>query len=287
MGVINLTPDSFSDGGQSDSPEKFENRIRRFFEQGIDIPDVGAQSTAPTSRPITAQEEWQRLEQLFLPQFERHWPWQSLSLDTFRVENAQKIYAIFKRKHLNGPFIFNDISGCLDQSLINLLLNSDEDFYYVANATFVKKREDSGEHQLFVRPELSGPALAYEVEHFFERACELFHKHGLTKRLILDPGFGFSKTRDQNLHMLNHPQSFLNFMNSQIPVLWGISRKSFLRPQGKSLKDHPELLPAIELEHQRLSFQLFKTFAHRKFLWRLHDPQLAHGFLPESKVEGL
>lgn len=282
MGVINFTPDSFSDGNTyfSQNFDSLLSQLKDLKAQGVSLPDVGAQSTAPSATPINEKDEYLRLSKHLLPLIERKlWPWEFLSLDTYRVSTASAIFKKWRSSYPLGDFYFNDVSGVLDDELAEFLLSDAvlscaEKIHYIFTSSFIEVREQTPGHLQFAQKNLSGIELASLIHKDWERVIQWWQQKGIKAKLILDPGFGFSKTREQNLFLLNNPKAWMP-KDHEHQVLWGISRKSFLRPPGLTLKDHPEILPTIEANHQNLSAILFQAFPNHSFIWRLHDPKLS------------
>ncbi|MGN0202789.1 MAG: dihydropteroate synthase [Candidatus Cryptobacteroides sp.] len=217
MGIVNLTDDSFYPGsrclgeGGSFDEEAFRTRLRNMVEEGADILDLGACSTRPGSRAVSGEEEWARLKPGLLAAA-GECPGARLSIDTFRPEIVRKAY------DLVGPFIVNDVSGgCGDMwSLVGEL-----GLEYVAMHT---RGTPENMQQLTDYDDVT-----LEVLRFFDGIAATAERHGVTE-WILDPGFGFAKTVEQNWALLREMGAFRRFGKK---ILAGLSRKSFLyRPLG-------------------------------------------------------
>ncbi len=217
MGIVNLTDDSFyagsrllGDGGFF-SPDHFLDVISRMVSEGADILDLGACSTRPGSDSVSEEMEWSRLEPA-LKLLAAECPEVRISIDTFRP-------GIVSRAHdIVGPFVVNDVSGgseAMWKTVGKLGLG------YVAMHTRGTPKDMQGlaDYDDVVR----------EVKTFFKNVARTADKYGV-RDWILDPGFGFAKTVDQNWILLRELSEFKEFGR---PILAGLSRKSFLyKPLG-------------------------------------------------------
>ena len=227
MGIVNITGDSFfagsrmlaSDGRLDEAV--FRRRVEGMLGEGADILDFGACSTRPGSESVSEEEEWSRLEPA-LRIIAWEYPEICLSVDTFRPGIVRKVY------DLVGGFIVNDISGGCD-AMWELL--GELKVPYVAM------------HMRGTPATMSGLTdypygVTAAVMDFFEGIRAKAEEHGV-EDWILDPGFGFAKTVEQNWQLLREMSVFQTFGR---PVLAGLSRKSFLyKPLGITPE---EALPA-------------------------------------------
>jgi dihydropteroate synthase len=212
MGVLNITPDSFSDGGRFTDPDRAYAHAIGMEEEGADIIDLGAESTRPESKRISADEEWQRLVpvlkrlrgKLGIP----------LSLDTYKAEIAQRALDY-------GVEILNDPSG----------LTFDADLSRVAASgnTGLVLNHMRGQPETWAKlgpmPDVMG-TICKDLEATVSRA----RRAGVEKnRIVVDPGLGFGKRREQNSEILAHLGRLAGL---DYPVLAGPSRKSFLNHAG-------------------------------------------------------
>jgi len=208
MGVINITPDSFSDGGKFFTPEKAAERALELVGEGADILDFGAVSTRPGALLVSEEEEQNRL----IPVLKRICGKISvpISVDTTSSEVAREALDL-------GASIINDVSGLEDDPKMAGLIAS-----YKAAAVLMHRRGNSQTMQKFVeyRDVIS------EVKAELEESIQIAQLHGIPdESIVIDPGIGFSKTAAQNLEILKHLREFeaLGF-----PVMIGTSRKSFI-----------------------------------------------------------
>jgi len=207
MGVMNLTPNSFSDGGEISS-KNLQEKIQQF--NLYDAIDVGAESTAPMNKAITAEEEWERLKDLV-----NHLSTitTTLSIDTYHPETAFKLLELYP-----GEIFWNDVSGKFDGYAREFLARR-ENCHYVFCHNLAPQREMTIHHMNYLSSSY-GEDLIQEMVEFFSP-----HIH---PRIIFDPCLGFSKDYRQNWFLL---ENFCE-LQKRIPHhrwLIGFSRKSFLR----------------------------------------------------------
>lgn len=215
MGILNVTPDSFSDGGRSAAPEDALATARRLVAEGADMLDVGGESTRPGHTPVPAEEEWARIAPVIGPlAAEAGVP---ISVDTYKAEVARRALAA-------GAAIVNDVWGfARDPDMARVVADHD------AAAVVMHNRESVDESLDIVADMLA----------FFERALDTADRAGLPReRIVLDPGIGFGKTFPQNLAAVRRLDE-LRVLG--LPLLLGTSRKSLI---GKVIETTPaERLP--------------------------------------------
>jgi dihydropteroate synthase len=208
MGVLNVTPDSFSDGGRYNDPDAAYARALELEEQGADIIDIGAESTKPGSQRISADEEWQRL----VPVLKRlrgnlRVP---LSLDTYKSEIAERAVQY-------GIEIFNDPSGLTyDPNLAKVAAN--------ANAGLILNHMRGTPENWAKLPPMQDPVgtITKDLDATISRA----RMAGVDRtRIVVDPGLGFGKRKEQNADILAHLPRLAAL---DYPILVGPSRKHFL-----------------------------------------------------------
>jgi dihydropteroate synthase len=202
MGVLNVTPDSFSDGGQFIAPEQALAQARRMIAEGADIIDIGGESTRPYgAQPVTAEEERKRLQPILADVVALGVP---VSIDS--MKSSVVAWALD-----TGAVIANDVWG----------LQRDPDMAeQVANRVapvIVMHNRDSAD---------AGLDIMKDIAEFFERSLEIAAKAGIaTGNIVLDPGIGFGKTQEQSIMVLARLQEFKTF---NLPILVGASRKRFI-----------------------------------------------------------
>ncbi len=237
MGILNVTPDSFSDGGLFFSPDKAISRALEMVEEGADIIDVGAESTRPGSKSISLKEELDRLLPILRELLKKiDIP---ISVDTRKPEVAKICIE-------EGVEIINDVSGLKNDRMLELAISS--------KAAFVAMHMRGEPEYMHKLPPSEN--IIEEINEFF---LKLLSVGELSGRLILDPGIGFGKNVDENLKILK----FLDKLKiGECPLLVGVSRKSFL---GNFLnREVSERLPAT------ISANLYSVVKGANIL-RVHD----------------
>ncbi|OGS48953.1 MAG: dihydropteroate synthase [Euryarchaeota archaeon RBG_16_68_13] len=207
MGVLNVTPDSFSDGGRYLDPGDAVHRGLEMVEQGADLVDIGGESTRPGSVAVPPEEEWRRVGPV-LEGLSRRVD-APLSVDTRRPVIAERALA-------SGASIVNDVSGLRDPQMIRLLARSR------AGAVVMHTLGDPGTMQ-------ENPAyrdVLGEVRGFLEGRVRVALAEGVPREsMAVDPGIGFGKSLDHNLELLRHLDVLADLGQT---VVIGVSRKSFL-----------------------------------------------------------
>lgn len=207
MGILNLTPDSFFDGGNYSSSEDLLKKVEQMINDGASIIDIGAISTRPGAQILTSEEETERLiEPLAL--IRRSFPDVILSVDTFRKTIASAAVN-------EGADIINDISGGLmDDEMIPYIC--------MQKVAYVLMHMQGTPDTMQVNPQYDN--VVQEVAEFFMSQFVRFKQAG-KENIILDPGFGFGKTVDHNFKLLAAIQEYASYC---YPILAGVSRKSMI-----------------------------------------------------------
>lgn len=217
MGIINVTPDSFFDGGKYKTEKKVLKRAEEIFAQGGSIIDIGAVSTQPGKEGISTKEEIDRL----LPAVKavkKEFPEAAVSIDTYRSWVALKIIEDC------GPCIVNDVTGGnFDDHMFETIGKLGVPYILMHMLGTPLKMQENPEYEDIIR----------DISMFFTERVKQLTKAGV-KDVIIDPGFGFGKTLDHNYELLNRLDSFKVF---QLPLLVGVSRKSMIY---KLLDTNPE-----------------------------------------------
>lgn len=264
MGVINMTPNSFSDGGQFNSETSFSTRFDEACSD-FDILDLGAESTAPFNSEVSFQEEMGRFEKLLYPLLE-NLPDNAItiSLDTYKVKTFTALYEKIKDHWPNTKLLFNDVSGKIDDELLDLMA-SNRKFSYVYSHSLAPTRAETQEHIKYTTQE----NIIQHVRDYFKEGLKTLKN--FNKEIILDPCFGFSKSREQNHFLIKNIEKVFEDINPKYSILLGVSRKSFLRfPRELSLEkiDNQKILDA----EQSLLFSHFaRTLYDRNLIFRVHD----------------
>jgi dihydropteroate synthase len=207
MGILNLTPDSFYDGGQYKSEIQILRQTEKMLSEGADFIDLGGYSSRPGAKEVGATEECQRV----LPVIElilKHFPETPISIDTFRSEVAEKSIGA-------GAAIINDISaGELDQAMLSTAAKLQVPYIMMHMRGNPKTMQSLTQYQ----------NLTQEIIFYFSKKIQQARDLGLND-IIIDPGFGFAKTLTQNYTLLNELELLQQL---QAPILIGVSRKSMV-----------------------------------------------------------
>lgn len=244
LAILNVTPDSFFDGGQNGIPGKALKSARKLLENGAHIIDLGGESTRPGSLPVQKDEEIRRLAEP-LASLARILPPERISVDTWHAATAK--YALEK-----GAGIINDVSACLwEPALLEVIALFKPGYVLAHNNGLPQKMGNSPRYD----------CLLGEMLRFFEERLEKLVKAGLPEnRIVLDPGIGFGKTAQHDLEILRSLDKFLVFGR---PLLLGLSMKSFF---GK--------LFGLPLQERGAITAAASALAWEKgvFWHRVHDP---------------
>ena len=217
MGIINMTPDSFFDGGKYNSCDKALIKIENMLDQGASIIDIGGCSTRPGSESISISEEWIRIEKI-IKQSIKFFPKIIISVDTFRSDIA-------KRALIEGASIINDISGgSYDSNMYKVVSNFKAPYVLMHLRGIPKNMMEKTNYE----------NLMIELLKYFSKKIKRLKKFGIND-VILDPGFGFAKNYNQNYEILKNLSLLKKF---NLPILAGLSRKLFVKKKfGSSNAD--------------------------------------------------
>ena len=216
MGILNLTPDSFYDGGSHNNTDDVLRHCEKMLTEGADIIDIGAFSSRLGMEIISAEEENRRLLP-YLIEIKKSFPKAIISIDTFRKEVAKNALE-------NGADIINDISGGIfDEEMLP---------YIGENHTPYIMMHCGGSIESLHTNHIKENSCEI-VKSFFERQIEFLSQYG-EQQVILDPGIGFNKSMKSNFELLNNINEY---RVNNLPVLIGISRKSMIY---KTLKTTPQ-----------------------------------------------
>ncbi|HQQ95312.1 MAG TPA: dihydropteroate synthase [Bacteroidia bacterium] len=207
MGIINLTPDSFYDGGRYTGVRSVLQDAEEKVRQGAQILDLGASSTRPGAPEIPAEEEWERLGPS-LREIRKAFPDILLSVDTYRAEIANRAAA-------EGIDMINDVSGGQsDPGMFDTVARLD--------LPYILMHMKGNPRNMQTNPVYDD--VVQEVLDFFRLGIQQLQNKGF-QRIMLDPGFGFGKTLEHNYRLLNQ---FHRFCELGFPVVAGLSRKSMI-----------------------------------------------------------
>lgn len=281
MGVINITPDSFSDGNKYNSEDNFAKKFAELLNWAHII-DIGAESSAPMNEAISSEDELSRYQNIFFPYLEKtEDPETTISIDTYKIETFK---VVAKKINLHWPktkLIFNDVSGKLDSELLDLLKSFPIDFTYVYSHNLCKQRSKCLDHMKFTNDLVDLEFIKHVVEYFINGISTLKE----TKRnFVIDPCFGFSKSREQNHMLLKYFKTFLLQIPYSIPCIYGISKKSFLRfPKDMDIKDSKNV-ERLEQIQSILLFDLIKESLQREMIFRVHSPKVLESAMNVKKI---
>lgn len=217
MGILNITPDSFYDGGKYNSIHAVMAEADKMIQEGAEIIDIGAQSSRPGAEILPVKEEWQRLEPV-LREFRQAYPDFPLSIDSFYAEVAKQSV---NKYHAD---IINDISaGGMDAGMIPCIAELNLPYVIMHMKGTPKNMQNNPKYE----------DILHEIIGFFHQKIHFLREKGIHD-IIIDPGFGFGKSVEDNYLLLNKLDSFRIF---NLPVMAGLSRKSMI---SKLLGTTPE-----------------------------------------------
>ena len=216
MAIMNLTPDSFYDGGKLKNHDQLLSRVQQFIDEGASIIDLGGYSTRPGAADISVEEEISRVIPV-VRLIREHFKAIPLSVDTFRSQVARAALE-------QGASMVNDVSGATaDDLMLDLIAEYQVPYVGMHMRGTPQTMNTLTDYQDIV----------FEIRYFFSTLAEEAAKRNIND-LIVDPGLGFAKTIAQNFHLLYHLDAFKLL---ELPVLIGLSRKSMIY---KTLNTTPE-----------------------------------------------
>lgn len=217
MGILNLTPDSFFDGGNFNRLQAAIKQVEKMISEGASIIDAGAFSTRPFAKEVSEAEEWQRLKSV-LEEIRKKFPGIIISVDTYRSNIAEKAID-------TGADMINDISGGrFDNNMFTIISKYHVPYILMHILGTPQTMQQNPFYENVDR----------EVDRFLLNQVEKLESFGVRENIVLDPGFGFGKTVDHNYQLLH---GLKNITRHGFPVLAGISRKSMI---NKVLGTEPE-----------------------------------------------
>ena len=207
MGVLNVTPDSFSDGGKYNRISSAKKHLDYLFKSGANVVDIGGESTRPGSKPISSNAEWKRLKNI-LKKFNKK---KIISLDTRKSEIMEKGIKL-------GVNLINDVSGLnYDNNSVNVLKR-----YKVP---FVLQHSQGNPDTMQKNPKYQNVLL--DIYDFFEERIKFLRKIGIKhNNIILDPGIGFGKNLKHNMTIIKNISIYHSL---GLPILLGISKKKYIK----------------------------------------------------------
>jgi dihydropteroate synthase len=208
MGILNVTPNSFYSESRKQSDEEIVNRCRVILDEGGTIIDVGAQSTSPTSKFLSAKEEWERLMPA-LRLIRNEFPDTVISVDTFYADVAKEAVEVY------GANIINDISGGeIDKRMFSVVAELNVPYILMHMRGVPQTMQDMTSYDNYIQ----------NILYYFSEKRAKLSLLGVND-VIIDPGFGFSKSVAQNYELMAYLKYFHIF---EEPILVGVSRKSMI-----------------------------------------------------------
>ena len=207
MGIVNITPDSFYDGGKYGTVKDVLQDVEEKIKQGADIIDIGAASTRPNATELSEREEWERLYEN-VNEIRKRFPNTLISIDTYRASIAERRAGL-------GADIINDIGGGnLDINMFNTVAK--------LNLPYILMHIQGTPQTMQINPQYEN--VVCDIKNEFENKIKELTKQNF-KKIILDPGFGFGKTLENNYALL---KGITELKKSGFPVLVGVSRKAMI-----------------------------------------------------------
>jgi dihydropteroate synthase len=279
LAILNLTPNSFSDGGRFSSFKSVQQLISFLYTQGVRHLDFGAESTAPSHLPVDLETEWQRFETYLIPVISQIPDGLVISFDTYKPEICRRLMQAFAKRKEDFTFIWNDVSGVVDQEGLAVLFDYPA-LFYVLNFNLCLSRENVLNHKNFILNIDSQKNFFQSMANFFFETQKNQLRLIQPNRIIYDPGFGFSKSREQNLWLLNafltdHVDDVdhgLNFLFKHGHLMLGISRKSFLRSADDNLLQGELKFNQADLQEYQWMLGVSQKWANQRCLFRTHVP---------------
>ena len=208
MGILNITPDSFSDGGQYLGFNEALKRAEKMIEEGADIIDIGGESTRPGSDTVSADEELKRITPIIKTLKKNSNI--VISVDTYKPKVMEQVIDM-------GVAMINDVFALQQQGAIDIIKKSNVGLCLMHMQGTPKTMQLNPTYQDVIN----------EVKSFLDGRTHSLIAEGIdSERIILDPGFGFGKTFEHNITLLQNLESFQSL---KFPLLVGLSRKSFIR----------------------------------------------------------
>lgn len=207
MGILNVTPDSFSDGGKFIDAQTALKQVEQMIKQGVNIIDIGGESTRPGAKDVSVADEIKRvipILKIIKSNFNI-----KVSIDTSKAE-------VMEQSITHGADIINDVRALQNDGCLDVVSQSDIPICLMHMQGLPRTMQSSPSYS-----DLIG-----DIKDFFTKRIEVCQSYGIDKsRLILDPGFGFGKTLPQNYQLLANLKEFHSF---GLPLLSGTSRKSMI-----------------------------------------------------------
>lgn len=259
VGILNITPDSFSDGGKFNSLDLALTHTKNMIDDGANIIDIGAESTRPTATKIGPEEEWRRLDKILpkLLEITKNSPKKvKTSIDSYHFNTIKKAHEL-------GVDIVNDVSGLVDDKII--------DFIASKNLTTILMhcQKIETDDKILVNPHFN---VTSKILNWSQRKINQLQKKGVNKsQLIFDPGIGFGKNAEQSIRILKY---ILTYNCLGLPIYIGHSKKSFLK------NIHISNQPNLDAAAKTLIISQYLLNKNIDFL-RVHDVK-SHNLLKKT-----
>ncbi len=208
MGILNVTPDSFSDGGKFNCINEALSHTKYMIDEGADIIDIGAVSTRPFADAVSENEEWERIKDI-LREIKKNYKI-PVSIDTFNPGTAERCLDM-------GADVINDVSGVFNPLMADIIKKYNCGWVIMHGGVYVRKTEAHAEF---------ADGIINDVNRFFDKMLESIALYGIpAENICLDPGFGFSKDTRQNMQLLDNLEKI---NKHSLPMLCALSRKRFI-----------------------------------------------------------
>lgn len=270
VGILNITPDSFSDGGKFDGKEEALTQVRRLIKEGAQMIDIGAESTRPGATTITAEQEIARIQHILpavIAEVKSYDQEIEVSIDSYHFETIKFAYEA-------GVDIVNDVSGLKDEKIIDYIVKNNIKTILMHSLTVPADPNVIVNSALGVAEEILGWAVA--------KIKELQAKGVQKSQLIFDPGIGFSKDNQQSIRVLKN----INIYKAlEMPIYVGHSKKRFLDDVYKDLvenNDKEEVMAARSLKTAMISAFLAQNGVD---YLRVHDVALNKEYIEKNIAE--
>lgn len=269
MGVINITPDSFSDGGIHFNRDNLLSTINLFQQHKSIIFDFGFESTAPMNSSISLFEEKSRfsffIEAVKTSNLKNEW----VSFDTYKIENFKFFFNETLKLFPQTKIIMNDVSGVLDEELFELFTEYKHfaNFFYVFSSTNIPNRNFTNNHMDFISDKNIFDQTYEQIKKFLLFSRQFPEMQG---RFFLDPAFGFSKSYIQNWDLIERLNELIDKIENEFtsfPWILGLSKKSFLK---KKLIEQGRALHEIEDLHREIILNLKSNSYSSQLIFRVH-----------------
>lgn len=243
VGILNITPDSFSDGGLFLDPAAALKQADRLIHDGASIVDIGAESTRPNATPLTSDQEWQRLEPVLKTLLAKY-PGK-ISLDSYHPET-------FRRAFLVGPVTVNDVTGLNNPEMVAVVSELQPPKVIVSQLPTFTTQEAHRTKPV---------ATMLEVKNDLLSKARLLEQHGVNRsQIILDPGIGFGKTAKLNWQLLKFAEQVPDYA-----VMIGYSRKRFLGEHRMDLGPNLEA-GEVAIQHGARYLRVHDVAGHKQHL---------------------